>query len=141
MPLWTIYHPPGAYTPQQKQQFSADITDIYTRHGNLPAFYAVVIFQEIDTDSFFIGGKPSQDSVRIKIDHIAIHTEDPDTRVRTRQILARTLAQHTTDRGLHCEFHVDETPRDMWMLDGITPPPHKSTAHQLWVQENRPIPY
>ncbi|MET9445590.1 tautomerase family protein [Streptomyces cinerochromogenes] len=141
MPLWTIYHPPGAYTPQQKQQFSADITGFYTRYGNLPAFYVVTVFQEIDADSFYIGGEPSATSVRIKADHIAVHTDDPDTRVRTRQILARILAPHTTDRGLYCEFHIDETPRDLWVLDGMAPPPLKSEAHQLWVQENRPVPY
>ncbi|MFB7113044.1 tautomerase family protein [Streptomyces sp. NPDC056190] len=41
----------------------------------------------------------------------------------------------------YCEFHVDETPRDLWMTDGIAPPPPGSEAEKLWVQENRPVPY
>ncbi|MFF8096285.1 tautomerase family protein [Streptomyces sp. NPDC016675] len=141
MPLWTVYHPPGIYTPQQKQQFSADITGFYTRFGKLPAFYVVTVFQEVAADSLYVGGEPTAAAVRIMADHIAVHTEDPDTRRRTREILARVLAPHTTDRGLYCEFHIDETPRELWMLDGLAPPPLNSEAHRLWVQENRPVPY
>ncbi|WP_344640457.1 tautomerase family protein [Kitasatospora cystarginea] len=53
----------------------------------------------------------------------------------------RGIAPHTTERGLYCEFHVDETPRDLWMTDGVAPPPSGSEAEKLWVQENRPVPY
>ncbi|MGY4929156.1 tautomerase family protein [Streptomyces sp. 900105755] len=140
MPLWHIYHPPGTYTPQQKKQFVDDITGIYTRVG-LPKFYVVAIFHEIEEASFFIGGEPSKASVRVVVEHIARHLEDPAHRVETSELIASRLAPHTTERGLHCEFHVDETPRDLWMTDGIAPPPSHSEAEKLWVQENRPIPY
>ncbi|MGY4921918.1 tautomerase family protein [Streptomyces sp. 900105755] len=50
------------------------------------------------------------------------------------------VAFHTTERDLYCEFHIDETPRDLWRTDGIAPPLSKSEAEKLWVQENRPIP-
>jgi phenylpyruvate tautomerase PptA (4-oxalocrotonate tautomerase family) len=140
MPLLHIYHPPGTYTPEQKQQLADDITGFYTHRG-LPKFYVVVLFHEIDASSFYIGGEPSTNAVRIVIEHIARHATDPAGRKEISEALARLLAPHTKDRGLYYEFHVDETPRDLWMIDGIAPPPSRSEAEQRWVQENHPTPY
>ena len=44
-------------------------------------------------------------------------------------------------KGLGWEFHVDETPRDLWMIDGLVPPPTGSDAEKAWVEEDRAIPY
>jgi len=42
----------------------------------------------------------------------------------------------------HCrEFRADETPRDLWMINGLIPPPHGSDAEQLWASENLAILY
>jgi hypothetical protein len=46
-----------------------------------------------------------------------------------------------TGKGLRWEFHIDETPKDLWMIDGFVPPPSGSDAEKLWARENRPIPY
>ncbi|MHC3474433.1 tautomerase family protein [Streptomyces sp. 7R007] len=140
MPLWHIHHPPGAYTPQQKQQLAEDVTGFYTRIG-LPKFYVITLFHEIDENSFYVGGEPSRTSVRIVIEHIARHSKDPAIRRLTGENLARLLAPHTTERGLYCEFHIDETPQDLWMMDGMAPPPAQSETERLWARENRPIPY
>lgn len=140
MPLWQVYHPPAAYTAQDKQRFAADVTDFYVRAG-LPQFYVVVLFHEIDGSSFFVGGQTSNTTVRVVIDHIARHADNPTVRRLTGEAVGRRLASHTTDRGLSCEFHIDETPRDMWMIDGLSPPPSHSEAEQLWIRENRPVPY
>ncbi|MFE6055876.1 tautomerase family protein [Kitasatospora sp. NPDC056446] len=140
MPLWHVYHPPRAYTPEQKQQLSTDITAFYTRFG-LPKFYVMVLFHEIEPGSFHLGGEPSDSAVRIVVEHLARQTEDPELRRRTREALADLLAPHTTGRGLYCEFHIDETPQNLWMIDGLTPPPPGSEVEQLWARENRPSPY
>ncbi|WP_425300299.1 tautomerase family protein [Nocardia farcinica] len=50
-------------------------------------------------------------------------------------------ASFTHDRGLHCEFHVDETPRDLWMIGGLHPPPAGSAAEKQWVAAGKPVPY
>jgi phenylpyruvate tautomerase PptA (4-oxalocrotonate tautomerase family) len=140
MPLWHVYHPPGAYTDAQKKQLAADVTGLYAGVG-LPRFYVVTLFHEVDPSSFYVGGESSGTSVRVVVEHIARHTDDPAARLRTGEALHRLLAPHTTDRGLYLEFHVDETPRDMWMIDGLHPPPTRSEAEALWVRENRPVPY
>ncbi|MET7398993.1 tautomerase family protein [Dactylosporangium sp. NPDC005572] len=140
MPLWNVYHPVGAYTAQQKQEFAADVTAFYAHRG-LPKFYVVTIFHEIPESSFLIGGTPSGTAVRIMIDHIAHHAPDPAARQQIDDSLTRLLAPHTRDRGLYCEFHIDETPRDLWMINGLRPPASGSEAEHLWVRENQPVPY
>src|SRR5258708_22585472 len=37
----------------------------------LPKFYVGVIFQEIPSDSFYIGGEPAGTFIRVSIEHIA----------------------------------------------------------------------
>ncbi|MFG1949360.1 tautomerase family protein [Nonomuraea sp. NPDC048826] len=140
MPLWHVYHPPGAYSEQEKEKFAEDATGFYARFG-LPRFYVVTLFHEVARGSFLVGGRPADDAVRVVIEHIARHAEDPGLRDRMNEALGRLLARHTLDRGLHCEFHVDETPRDLWMIDGLRPPPTGSDAEERWARENRPSPY
>jgi phenylpyruvate tautomerase PptA (4-oxalocrotonate tautomerase family) len=140
MPLWHVYHPADAYSEQQKREFAEDATEFYARFG-LPKFYVVMLFHEIPQASFLVGGEPSNETVRVVIEHIARHAEDPGLRERMGEALSRLLAPHTLDRGLHCEFHIDETPRDLWVIDGLRPPPTGSEAEKRWVRENRPVPY
>lgn len=140
MPLWNIHHPAGVYSDQDKQDFAADITRIYARAG-LPEFYVVVLFHEITSSNFLIGGKPTADTVRIDVAHIARHLDDPQQRVRLSERLNAAMLPYTRDRGLHWEFHVDETPRDLWMIEGMVPPPTGSEAEKAWVAANSPLPY
>ncbi|TDE33537.1 4-oxalocrotonate tautomerase [Nonomuraea mesophila] len=140
MPLWHVHHPAGAYTERQKRAFAEEATDFYARFG-LPRFYVVTLFHEIPRSSFFVGGRPADDTVRVVIEHIARHAEDPGLRERMSEALGRLIARHTLDLGLHCEYHIDETPRDLWMIDGLRPPPTDSDAEALWARENRPVPY
>ena len=140
MPLWTVHHPTGTYTPAQKRDFATDITGIYTGIG-LPAFYVVVAFTEHEPSSLLIGGEPASQAVRIVIDHIAVHQDGVDGMRRTAHRIDTVIARHTRDRGLYSEFHVDETPRELWVVDGHEPPPFGSSAEAAWARQNRPSTY
>jgi phenylpyruvate tautomerase PptA (4-oxalocrotonate tautomerase family) len=140
MPLWNIYHPVGAFTEQEKRQWADRITGVYEAAG-LPRFYVVTLFHEVDRGSFYIGGEPADDAVRIEIDHIARHSDDAAGRESVRQRLSAVIAPFAADKGLRWEFHIDETPRDLWMINGYLPPPSGSDAEKLWAQENRVLPY
>ena len=70
MPLWHIYCPEGAYSAEDKQAFADRITDLYAQF-ELPRFYVSVVFEELPKDSLFVGGKPTNDFIRIWIDQIA----------------------------------------------------------------------
>ncbi|KAE8324796.1 putative oxalocrotonate tautomerase [Aspergillus sergii] len=146
MPLWQIYHPPGTFTTStEKEAFSKAITENYTSVG-LPAFYVVVQFHQLDPENVFVGGdqrsKTAKPFVRIVIAHIAIRLPDADdSYARVTANIDRVLKPHALDKGYDVEYHVDETERRMWKINGMIPPPWKSEAEQLWVRENRPVVY
>jgi phenylpyruvate tautomerase PptA (4-oxalocrotonate tautomerase family) len=140
MPLWHIYHPADIYSDKDKQDFANDITALYRSVG-LPEFYVVVLFQEIRRTDFFVGGKPAEDTVRIVVEHLARHLDDPVLREKSTRRLDSIMAPYTRDRGLHYEFHTCESPRDLWMIAGLFPPGAGTEAEQLWARENKPIPY
>ncbi|OMC08980.1 4-oxalocrotonate tautomerase [Mycolicibacter heraklionensis] len=136
MPLWTIHHTRGIFTAQDKRELAARITDGYARAG-LPRFYVVTLFQETAPEDFYVGGEPTTVGVRITIDHIARRAADSENRRRItqwiNQILTPTLERHP---GLHWEFHIDETSEELWMINGLVPPPGGSEAEQRWAREN-----
>ena len=140
MPLWNVYHPAGAYTEQEKREFAGRVTSSYESRG-LPRFYVVTLFHEVDRGSFYVGGEPVDDVVRITIDHLARHFDNPAMRESSRQRISALIEPFTAGKGLRWEFHVDETPRDLWIINGLVPPPSDSDAEKLWARENRAIPY
>jgi phenylpyruvate tautomerase PptA (4-oxalocrotonate tautomerase family) len=140
MPLWHIYHPPNTYSDRDKQDFAREITELYTRFG-LPEFYVVVLFKEIEASAFFVGGKPASDTVRIVVEHLARHLDDPERRKQSTEKLNSIMAPYTRDRGLHWEFHTYESPRDLWMIAGLFPPGAGTEAEKAWAREKKPIPY
>ncbi|MBF6275477.1 4-oxalocrotonate tautomerase [Nocardia sp. 852002-20019_SCH5090214] len=140
MPLWHVHHPADTYSDADKQDFARDITALYASFG-LPEFYVVVLFQEIEETSFFVGGKPSNNTVRIVVEHLARHLDDPQMRKRSTQRLNSIMEPYTGARGLHWEFHTYESPRDLWMIDGLFPPDAGSEAEKAWARANEPIPY
>jgi phenylpyruvate tautomerase PptA (4-oxalocrotonate tautomerase family) len=116
MPLWKIYHPVGTFSAADKQAIAQRITSIYKA---LPKFYVGVVFQEIPKDSFFIGGEPADDFVRIWVDHIARTFGDEDIKVRFLNACSQLLAPFISDRGLRWEMHVDETPFSLWSIQAL----------------------
>lgn len=141
MPLWTIHHTPGAFSGDGKSQLASDIADHYETVG-LPRFYVVAVFNETRTEDFYVGGEPAAAGIRITIDHIARHNPDQQSRRRTTQWIKGMLQPHL-DRnpGLHWEFHVDETSEDLWIINGIVPPPAGSDAEKRWARQNSVSPY
>jgi phenylpyruvate tautomerase PptA (4-oxalocrotonate tautomerase family) len=139
MPLWKVYHSAGAFSPEEKQALAKDITALYA--ARLPAFYVGVVFQEVAPDSFFVGGEPADNFVRIWIDHIARTLPTPEARRGMVKRADEVLAPYVRDKGLNWEFHIDETPFDLWSIQGFAPPPPNSEAEQRWKRENRATAY
>jgi phenylpyruvate tautomerase PptA (4-oxalocrotonate tautomerase family) len=147
MPLWQIYHPPGTFEDEEsKAALAASITKIYT---GLPAFYVVIHFNTLQPSNVFVGGVSKASTspedkpfIRIVIKHIAIRLED-NTEIyrRTTSMIDAALKPHVYDKGISCEYHVEETERRLWKYDGLIPPEHLSEAHLKWVEENKPSAY
>lgn len=141
MPLWTVHHTPGIFTDQEKHKLASDIADHYQRVG-LPRFYVVTVFHETRPEDFFVGGEPTAAGVRIIVEHIARHAADRESRHRNALWIRDMLRPHLERRDdLHWEFHVDETSEDLWMINGIAPPPAGSDAEKLWARSNSASPY
>lgn len=68
MPLHRLYIPPNLYSAEDKAVIAESITKVYAQ---LPAFYVVVLFIDIDKENYFVGGKRSDRFVRIAVQHIA----------------------------------------------------------------------
>ena len=112
MPLWHIYCPEKAYSAEDKCAFATHITDLYSEVG-LPPFYVSVAFHELSRDSFFIGGKQTNDSVRIWIDYIA-RSPSPERRQWWLETINNMLNPFVRDRDYRWEIHIDQTPIDFW---------------------------
>lgn len=141
MPLWNIHHTPGILDDQDKSRLAARIADHYEQVG-LPRFYVVTLFNETRPEDFYVAGRPTQAGVRIAIDHIARRNPDRASRRRTAQwIKGMLLDDLTSHAGLHWELHVDETSEDLWMINGIVPPPGGSDAEKLWAEQQTATPY
>lgn len=137
MPLWKIYHPVGAFSADDKQQLAERITALYSR---LPKFYVGIVFQEVAAESFYVGAKPAANFVRIWIDHIARTLPTPEAKAWWIGQCDAALAPFVRDRGLDWEYHIDETPFDLWSIQGIRPPLPNSEDEKRWIRENRPSP-
>jgi phenylpyruvate tautomerase PptA (4-oxalocrotonate tautomerase family) len=137
MPLWKFYHPVGAFTADDKKALAERITKLYTA-SKLPAFYVGVVFQEVAEDSFFIGGEPTSKFVRIWIDHIARTMDTKEQRDRALKAFNAAIAPYVHDRGFSWEFHIDETPFDLWSIQGFRPPLPGTEDEARWIRENKP---
>jgi hypothetical protein len=68
MPLHRFFTPKGLYSADEKAAISKAVTGVYR---TLPEFYVVVLFIELDADSFFVGGLPKNNFLRIAAEHYA----------------------------------------------------------------------
>jgi phenylpyruvate tautomerase PptA (4-oxalocrotonate tautomerase family) len=136
MPLWNLYCPEATYSAEDKQAFAERITDLYAEFG-LPRFYVSVVFQETPKESYFIGGEPADDFVRIWIHEIARRVPE-DARGWWMKRVRETIAPYVADRGLRSEVHIDNTPQELWSINGLKPPDEGSEEEKRWAAENRP---
>lgn len=134
MPLWKIYHPKDAYTVEQKKGFASAISDVYARL--MPRFYVGVLFQEVEADNFYIGGEPNGNFVRIWVDHIARTLPDDEARRNFTRRIAKVVEPWVAGHGW--ELHVDETPFDLWTIQGYLPPRQDTEDEKRWRDENKP---
>jgi nucleolar protein 58 len=79
--------------------------------------------------------------IRIAIEHIAVRLPDEDaTYKRVSNRVDEALKPHVADKGYDWEFHIDETERRLWKINGIFPPAFGSDEEKIWVKENYAVP-
>lgn len=124
MPPWLIYHTDDTFVDNEsKTALSQNITKLYI-NLSLPTFYVVVNFIKLNSSDMWVGGHPrtGKPLVRVIVDHIAIHVPDDDAIYhRTTAAFVQILKPHVADKGYNWEFHVDETERRLWKVNGFIP--------------------
>lgn len=140
MPLLRFYLSPNLLSAEEKNSLSQKLTEIYTSIG-LPAFYVNVAFIEIPSDSFYVAGEPVNDFIRICIEHIAVKFASENHQQRYMKKLDSIIAPLFESKGFRWEYHINETPRELWKIQSIVPPPCQSPAEQKWARENRVSQY
>jgi phenylpyruvate tautomerase PptA (4-oxalocrotonate tautomerase family) len=136
-----IFAPPNAFTETDKEQLSEAITSMYVDYAGLPEFYVVVIFHEQRDHSVYVGGKVTKNFVRIRVDHFARQLDTAESRAACMAVMEEKLAPLVKERGFDWEVQIDETPMDLWRVQGLVPPLPNSEMEHVWAKENRPIPY
>jgi phenylpyruvate tautomerase PptA (4-oxalocrotonate tautomerase family) len=68
MPFHRLYVPPKAYSAEEKSAIGDAIAKVYS---SLPAFYVVVLFISVDNEDYYVGGRRSDNFVRISVEHLA----------------------------------------------------------------------
>ncbi|KAB2577961.1 hypothetical protein BFW01_g9338 [Lasiodiplodia theobromae] len=144
MPLWRIFHPDNTFTTKEERDaLAADITKLYVGFG-LPAFYVIVIFNAVPAEKLYVGGvsndKAGAPFIRIVFENIARRLGD-ERKSGWLQLVDATLKPHIADKGYDWEYHGLETDRELWKIQGLVPPPTGTEGEQLWVKENKAIPY
>ncbi|KAL8372244.1 hypothetical protein RB595_001840 [Gaeumannomyces hyphopodioides] len=169
MPHWLVYHPAEAFDSlEARQAMAADITAFYSEVIGLPAFYVVVHFILVAAASTFVGGaarcsnatgpsphhqlRPLRQAaanctvappfVRITVDHIArrINGTDPASYRRSAGRIDAVIRPHLAGKGYDYEFHIDETERLLWRVNGLEAPAPGSEGERIWKEKGRPVP-
>ena len=102
MPLHRIYHPTSAFSSADKAALSERITAIYTSAG-LPAFYVVVLFIPIEKDSFYVGGQPTDNFIRIVSQHLARQIPNDEAKKQFMVKFENAIAPFIKDKGYDWE--------------------------------------
>lgn len=109
MPTYVVTIPEDRLSFDQKQKLAMKITDIHCGTTGTPAYFAQVIFNEVELDNYFLAGKP------LKQDNIFIHGQIRAGRdVKTKEklileIMSSAAAIAETDKS-HIQVYIVDVP-------------------------------
>ena len=74
------------------------------------------------------------------MDHIARQLDSDEAKANFLARVDKAIAPFVKERGFDWEFHVDETPFDLWIVQGMRPPRPGTEDEKRWRAENKPSP-
>lgn len=92
----------------------------------MPAFFVVVNYIETKEDNIFVGGELAHTRgspfIRFVITHIHVNMPNEDAAYAgVTGRIDKVLKPHVEDKGYDWEYHVAETERRLWKINGIDP--------------------
>ncbi|KAJ7176709.1 putative oxalocrotonate tautomerase [Mycena filopes] len=103
MPLHRFFTPKGLYTPEEKAAIATTVTNVYSE---LPPFYVVVLFIDVEPINYFVGGKSTDRFLRIAVEHIARDFSDEKQKRGFMDRYEKALQPFTAGRGIDWEVQV-----------------------------------
>ncbi|CZT17836.1 uncharacterized protein RCC_03672 [Ramularia collo-cygni] len=139
MPIWKFHHHPDIFTDNSERlAIARAATAFYVSHG-IPDYYVNIQFFPLTPNEFYTGGNPISTTVFVEITHVARHWDPTDNAaaLRMKDSFDKILMPYTTDRGLHLEYCVHESPAALWRINGIDPPESFGPDDQEQAVKNR----
>jgi len=104
----------------------------------------VTNFIKMPPSTMFMGGKvvrKEKPFIRLAIEHIAVTLPNQDEAYKkVANNVDAALKPHIADKGYDWEFHIDETERRLWKINGLFPPTFGSEGEKVWFEKNWPVP-
>ena len=138
MPTWDFHLGSNLFSTEEKEHLAKSITKLYQASG-LPAFYVRVRFNENQPTNVYTGGESDPGFIVIQVWHLARTMPTDEIKKRFLQGVDKVLNPFMEAKGLDWEYYVNESPRDLWKINGLVPPPPNSEMEKRWVKENRAI--
>jgi len=77
--------------------------------------------------------------IRIFASNIARKIPSSEYKAKFTDHVDKALEKWIRDYGYDWEYHIDETDRELWKMQGFAPPHTNTEAEGLWRKENRPV--
>lgn len=109
MPTYVVTTPKDRLSRDQKQRLAMKVTDMHCAITGAPAYFAQVIFNEVEPDNYFLAGKP------LKQDNIFIHGQiraGRDAKTKEKiilEIMGSAAAIAETDKS-HIQVYIVDIP-------------------------------
>ena len=137
MPLWDFHLSSNLLSTEEKEDIAKSITKIYTA-SSLPAFYVRVRFNENQPSNVYSGGESHNKLILIQVWHLARQFTSDEQKKKFLQRVDAVLNPVMDEKGVDWEYFVNESPRDLWKINGLVPPLPGSEMERKWVDVNRP---
>ncbi|KAN0091749.1 putative oxalocrotonate tautomerase [Hyaloscypha variabilis] len=141
MPLWVFTHSQNTFSPLEKKELAQIITNLYVK-VLIPAFFVNLQFIELALSDIYVGGEGRSESLKytsISMYHPARGFDNDDSKKRFLDKVDSILTPRFQAKGMDWEYFIQETPRDLWRINGIAPPVAGSELEKEWFRLNKPI--
>jgi phenylpyruvate tautomerase PptA (4-oxalocrotonate tautomerase family) len=141
MPLWVFTHTQNTFSAAEKSELAKLITVLYVK-VHIPAFFVNVQFLELAPTDIYVGGEGRSEASKyaaISIYHPARAFDNDASKKKFLDKVDSILTPRLGEKGADWEYFIQETPRDLWRVNGMVPPAPGSEFEKEWLRLNKPV--
>ncbi|EPE35488.1 hypothetical protein GLAREA_11187 [Glarea lozoyensis ATCC 20868] len=143
MPLLKFYTVTNQLTPEEKADLAQVLTARYAQI--MPDFFVNIMFHELPAHDFYISERPNPGNfIRLTLEHIAVNWDEKNTQELERankflDFVGEVLGDRFEGRGWMYEYSILQTSRELWRVQGLTPPAIGSEDMKVWEKAGRGV--